>query len=107
MLSVRYPNQGFGTRREEQTMSLTIEIHELNPESTCNVTPLVEGPSLAGPVTVERWLHVMYGIRPDAVLRARFVPITHRYEGGEAEWLERMWGIRPGVSFPTSSTAAV
>lgn len=88
-------------------MSLTIDTVELYSESASDVTPAAGASPVAGPPTAERWLEVMYGIRPDARLRARFVPITHQYEGGEAEWLWRMWGIRPGVSFPNSSVAAV
>lgn len=84
-------------------MSLTIATHELYSESAHDVPLTVDERTVSGPPTVERWLEVMYGIRPDAALRARFVPITHRYEGDAAKWLETMWGIRPGVSFPTSA----
>ncbi len=85
-------------------MSLTIATHELYSESApAGVPPAVKEHTVTRPPTAERWLEVMYGIRPDARLRARFVPITHHYEGDVAKWLETMWGIRPGVSFPTSA----
>jgi hypothetical protein len=84
-------------------MSLTIDTHELYSESACDVTPALEELPVTGTPTVEHWLEVMYGIRPDAGLRARFVPITHHYQGDVAKWLQTMWGIRPGVSFPTSA----
>jgi len=84
-------------------MSLTIATPELHSEAARDVPPPVEEMTDAARPTVERWLEVMYGIRPHAGLRARFVPITHHHEGDVAQWLETMWGIRPGVSFPTSA----
>ena len=51
--------------------------------------------------SVERWLQVMYGIRPNPTVRATFVPMTHPYAGGVAEWLEALWGIGPGRSYPS------
>lgn len=84
-------------------MSLTIDTQDLFSESVDDVPPALDEFTLTGTPTVERWLEVMYGIRPDARLRARFVPITHYYEGDVAKWLETMWGIRPGVIFPTSA----
>lgn len=84
-------------------MSLTIDTHELHSAPAHDASPAVDEHTATGPPTVERWLEVMYGIRPNAGLRAKFVPITHHYEGDVAKWLETMWGIRPGVSFATSA----
>jgi hypothetical protein len=84
-------------------MSLTIATHELYSESAHDVPPAVDKHTVTGPPTVERWLEVMYSTRPDARLRARFVPITQHYEGDVAKWLQAMWGIRPGAGFPTSA----
>ncbi|MGH8972133.1 MAG: hypothetical protein ACRD0C_02890 [Acidimicrobiia bacterium] len=105
-------------------MSLTIDSTDRRSDPSPEHPKTVERqPDEASP-TVERWLDVMYGIRPNPAVRATFAPITSRYAGGIAEWLgrmwgiwgdqapsavtvdswlETMWGIRPGRSFPVRS----
>jgi len=82
-------------------MSLTIETHDLLDVAD-DVTSATDTPRVQA-LSVEHWLDVMYGIRPDAALRATFVPIAYDHGGDVAEWLETMWGVGAGRSFPTAS----
>ena len=107
-------------------MSLTTETTDRNSDLCADeLIPVDRLRPDQAPPTVERWLDVMYGIRPNRAVRATFAPITCRYAGGIAEWLgrmwgisgnettavtadqwlETMWGIRPGRSFPTTSAS--
>lgn len=109
-------------------MTLTIDTTKVRSNASGD-QPTTAGQSQLKetPPTVERWLGVVYGIGPNPAFRATPAPISHRYPGGIAEWLGRMWGIsvggtpsavtvdhwletmwaiRPGRSFPTNSTTA-
>lgn len=63
-------------------MTLTIDRTEFRPEGADQ--------QAAG---IERWVEVMYGTRPDGVLRRTFVPMTSRYPAGVVDWLRTMWGL--------------
>jgi hypothetical protein len=84
-------------------MTLTIDSTDLRSDPSAEQSTTGEArPGQASP-TVERWLDVMYGIRPNPAVRAAFAPITSRYADGIAEWLDRMWGL-PGDRTPSAVT---
>jgi hypothetical protein len=63
-------------------MTLTIDRTEFRPERADQQ-----------PTSIERWVEVMYGTRPDRVLRRTFVPMTSRHPAGVVDWLRTMWGL--------------
>jgi hypothetical protein len=73
-------------------MSLTIDRRELGSDALVEQQTAPERPDEAA-AGVERWLEVMYGIRPDAAVRATFVPMTDRCSARIADWLSRLWGL--------------
>ena len=63
-------------------MTLTIDRTEFGPERADQQT-----------TSIERWVEVMYGTRPDSVLRRTFVPMISRQPAGVVDWLRTMWGL--------------
>lgn len=81
--------------REEHTMTLTIQPVDLHSDGATEQPPAETRPShpAAAPPGVERWLEVMYGIRPGACSGRTSVPMTYRPAPPVAGWLHRMWGF--------------
>jgi hypothetical protein len=76
-------------------MTLTIDRTEFRPgrgDEQPTPPPAASEPP-DGSVNAERWLEVMYGIRPNSSLRRTFVPMTDRHAAGVVDWLRTMWGI--------------
>jgi hypothetical protein len=52
--------------------------------------------------SMERWLEVMYGIRPNAAVRRTFVPMSYQHDAGVVDWLRTMWGVTAEDQRPAS-----
>lgn len=76
-------------------MSLTIQPVDLRSDSaTARPTPETRPfEPAAGPPSAERWLEILYGIRPGESSRRTSVPMTYSHAPAAAEWLHRMWGL--------------
>jgi hypothetical protein len=76
-------------------MSLTIQPVDLRSGDATAHPPAETRPSdpAAGPPGAERWLEVMYGIRPGVSSRRTSAATTYRHAPTVADWLHRMWGL--------------